>query len=60
MTVEEDSRSLQTVQDALVLQLRDEIIPVGELATTLQLQPSAGYPDKLGIIWASAAKNSAS
>ena len=50
VTVEEDSRSLQTVQDALVLQLRDEIIPVGELATMLQLQPSAGYPDKLVII----------
>ena len=33
-----------------MLQLRDEIIPVGELATMLQLQPSAGYPDKLVII----------
>ncbi len=50
VNVEEDSRNLQTVQDALVLQLRDEIIPAGELATMLQLQPSAGYADRLVII----------
>ncbi len=50
VNVAEDSRNLQRVQDALVLQLRDEIIPAGELAAMLQLQPSAGYAERLVVI----------
>lgn len=41
---------LQKVQNALVLKLRDEIIPVVELATVLQLQPPSRSADNLVVI----------
>jgi len=50
VNVEEGSRSLQILQDALVLQLRDEIIPVVELATMLQLKPCARHAEALVVI----------
>jgi two-component system, chemotaxis family, sensor kinase CheA len=46
----EESSGLHKVQEALVLKLRDEVIPVAELETVLQLQPSSTCADKLVII----------
>ena len=46
----EDSRTLQIVENALVLKLRDEIIPVAELAAVLGLPTSEDYNGKLVVI----------
>jgi two-component system chemotaxis sensor kinase CheA len=48
--VGEDSHTLQIVENALVLKLRDEIIPVAELAGILGLPTAEDYKDKLVVI----------
>ncbi len=48
--VGEDSNTLQIVENALVLKLRDEIIPVAELAGVLGLPTADDYNDKLVVI----------
>ncbi len=48
--VDEDSHTLQIVENALVLKLRDEIIPVAELAAILGLPAAEAYNDKLVVI----------
>jgi two-component system, chemotaxis family, sensor kinase CheA len=48
--VGEDSHTLQIVENALVLKLRDEIIPVAELAAILGLPTAENYNDKLVVI----------
>ena len=48
--VGEDSHTLQIVENALVLKLRDEIIPVAELAGILGLPTAEAYNDKLVVI----------
>jgi two-component system chemotaxis sensor kinase CheA len=48
--VGEDSHTLQIVENALVLKLRDEIIPVAELASILGLPAAKAYNDKLVVI----------
>jgi two-component system, chemotaxis family, sensor kinase CheA len=48
--VGEDSHTLQIVENALVLKLRDEIIPVAELAGILGLPTAENYNDKLVVI----------
>ncbi len=48
--VGEDSHTLKVVENALVLKLRDEIIPVAELAAILGLPAAEAYDDKLVVI----------
>ena len=48
--VDEESHTLQIVENALVLKLRDEIIPVAELAAILGLPAAEAYNDKLVVI----------
>ncbi|MGO9485174.1 MAG: chemotaxis protein CheW, partial [Rhodomicrobium sp.] len=48
--VGEDSHTLRIVENALVLKLRDEIIPVAELAGILGLPTAEAYNDKLVVI----------
>ena len=48
--VDADSHTLQIVENALVLKLRDEIIPVAELAGILGLPTAEDYNDKLVVI----------
>ena len=48
--VGEDSHTLKVVENALVLKLRNEIIPVAELAAILGLPTAEAYNDKLVVI----------
>ncbi len=52
VSIDEDSARLQTVQNALVLQLRDEIIPIAELSSILELQSTAAQTEKQIIVLA--------
>ena len=50
VSVEEDTNNLQTIQNALVLRLRDELIPVAELARILELPSADVVSDRLVVV----------
>ena len=52
VSIDEASARLQTVQNALVLQLRDEIIPIAELSAILELSSSTVQTEKQIIVLA--------
>ncbi len=56
VNVEAGARSLQAIQNALVFDLRDELIPVARLAGILNLEPSGASEDNLIIVLGSHGK----
>ncbi len=50
VNVDEDASNLKAMEDALLLQLRDELIPVVGLSSVLELPGSGGFENKLVVV----------